>query len=73
MPRPHPHPQQPLLPMDLPLPPLDAPEVLAAARRLFERRPYWQRHYPTLADALAEPQRARLLLICARNALMPRR
>lgn len=63
---------QPLLPMDLPLPPLEAPQVLAEARRLFEQRPYWQRTYGSLSAAMDDAQRRRLLLICARNAWMAR-
>lgn len=63
---------QPALPMDLPLPDLDDPAVLAAARRLYEQHPYWRHTYPTLEAALADGQRRRLLLICARNAWLAR-
>jgi hypothetical protein len=66
------HPAQPPLPMDLPLPDLDDPAVLAAARRIYEQRPYWHRTYPSLEAALADAQRRRLLLICARRAWLAR-
>lgn len=68
------HPLQAELP--LPRPGLDDPAVLAQAQTLFDRRPYWQRRYGSLVEALADAQCARVLLICARQAWLsqpPRR
>lgn len=58
--------------LPLPRPGLDDPAVLRAARRLFERSPYLQRRYGSLEQAMADAPRARLLLICARQAWLSR-
>ena len=50
-----------------------APEhVLEAAEALRCRSSYWRQRYRTLEDLLADPQRARMFLICARGDLIAR-
>lgn len=47
-------------------------QVLQEAERIRQSRSYWRQRYRTLDALLADPQRAQLLLTCARGALRAR-
>lgn len=55
----------------LPLEP-SADEVLAEVRRIWQCRPFFRRRFKSLQELLADPQRQRVLMVCARQALLAR-
>ena len=64
------NPRQRALPL-APQPPVAA-EIDAKLAQWWAERAWLHRNFKSLADALADPERARRLRLCARQALMAR-
>lgn len=68
--RPPPRPVQQSLPLP-PQPPCPA-QIRAELVRMWQQRPYLHRRWQSVDAALACPERARRLWLCARQALLAR-
>lgn len=69
-PQARPHPAQ----QSLPMPPQEpaAAQVHAELLRIWQARPHLHRTWPSVPELLADPDRAKRLATCARQALLAR-